>query len=231
MSSKISISAREIISALEALPPLSPRNLPENALERAQALLAQRPAPAKYPRAILYRYGAGQDYQEQVQAGGLPMHGVASALNMEVQLIELGSGAVNAEDNARAAAFGMMAAEEDTGLVVVAGFGDAAAIDPARFFETANPAAAAIFGAMIAGARAGIPVIAEGPQAFAAAQALYAVRPDFCDVVLICGVDDTARDARFTIFADADNDSAGAGDAGIMLAALLLAPKGEQQVA
>ena len=88
-----------------------------------------------------------------------------------------------------------------------------------------------MFGAMVAGARAGIPVIAEGPQALVAVQALYAIRPDFCDVVIICGVSSTVRDERFTIFADADDDGAGAGDTGMTLAALLLAVEGDRRTA
>jgi hypothetical protein len=155
-----------------------------------------------------------------LQSGKLPFHEICQKLNADLQLIELGGGVPTPEDNARATAFGMMAAEEDTKLLVVAGFGAEASARKSTpdFFESTMPDVAAIFGAIVSAARARIPVIVEGLKGFEAATALYTLRPDLCANVFICGVPTKLQDPRFTIFADDKPDHPGF--AGVALAAL-----------
>lgn len=233
MSSKITVS--EILSALADLPP-GP-DYGADALSAAMAAMEARSSKAIHTRVILYRFDNGptaqaDQYQAAMQAGTLPVIEVARELDCDLQLIEIGSGETDAEDNARACAFGMMAAEEDTGLIAVCAFGAgseerAGKIDPKNFFETATPEVAAQLGAMIAGARAGIPVIAEGIQGLRAAQALQVLRPDLTGKVFVCGVDQGAD--RIHVFADAEKSEVAY--TAVMLAAVLQSEFAERKAA
>lgn len=223
MSSKITV--QEIIDVLDSLP--QGRAFASDPLQAAMDAMEARESKAVYRRVIIYRFDDGDTtqadaYQAELQAGTLPLVDVARELDCDLQLIEIGSGAVEADDNARATAFGMMAAEEDTGLIAVAAFGAgseerAGACDPARFFETATPETAAMLGAMIAAARAGIPIVAEGPQSLAAARALQHMRPDLTGHIFLCGL---AQDAPgLHVFGDDEKNETGY--ASVMLAALI----------
>jgi len=223
MSSKITVD--EIMGVLDTIAP-GPATQPD-ALAAAMAAMAARSPKARHNRVIIYRFdnGSTEDadaYQAALQAGTLPVVEVARELDCDLQLIEIGSGDVEPDDNARACAFGMMAAEDDTGLIAVCAFGAgseerAAHIDPQRFFETATPEAAAQLGAMIAAARANLPVIAEGTQGLAAARALQVLRPDLTGHVFVCGVDQGAQGIH--VFADTEQSETGY--AAVMLAALI----------
>ncbi|MCB1539091.1 MAG: hypothetical protein H6865_07685 [Rhodospirillales bacterium] len=225
MSSEITIFPADILAVVDGLAPQPPG--PDNPIEAAMTLMDARPEPAQLVRVVIYRFDDGptaeaDQYQAALQQGRLPLHGAAAALDCDLQVIELGSGGVNATDNARAAAFGMMAAEQDTGLLAVAGFGAesaarAASCDPARFFATATPETAAIFGAIIAAARAGIPIIVEGAQGRAAVRALRQIRPDTARHVFLCGVD--ADEAGVHVFGE--NEPNETGYAAVMLASVL----------
>lgn len=209
MSSKI--LPADVLSTVMGLPIGEVIPSDRDPMERAVAALEKRRKVATRVRVIAYRYdgdGKGRDLCDKVQAGlqagDLPFHDLCRALDADVQLIELGAGIPTAFDNARAAAFGMMAAEEDTGLLLVTGFGAEASAPKSTpdFLECAMPDTAAVFGAMVSAARAHIPIIAEGLKAYQAALALYALRPDLCAHILICGVPASIQDERFTIFAD-----------------------------
>lgn len=211
MSSENRILPADILHAVLSLPHEPEVCGTTDPLERARNAMAARPATAYRTRIIAYRYdgdGQGRELCDKVQAGltsgTLPFHDICKKLDADLQLIELGHGVPTPEDNARAAAFGMMAAEEGTGLLVVTGFGARPANPKSTpdFLETAMPDTAAVFGAMVAGARAGIPVIAEGLKAYEAALALYALRPDLTRNVFICGVPTSIEDPRFAVFAD-----------------------------
>lgn len=216
MSPKIGISAEEIVATLKTLAAVNPLSNPPAIKDEG------------HPRVILYRYDNAPNpqsdaFQQAVQGGELPLHDVCRKLDVDLQLIELGHGIPSETDNARACAFGMMAAEDHTNILVLAAFGDgsnthAKASD--NFFKNTSPEIAAMFGAMVAGACAGIPVIAEGSQALAAARALHALRPDMCGTLFICGVPQDTRDDRFTIYADEQYDEPGY--AGAMLAAFFV---------
>lgn len=227
MSSEISpntaITPAEIAASINDIPPFSAPPV-EDALHAALSAMANRSPKATTPRVIFYRFDQGTDpttdtFQADIQGGNMPFHDVAREVDCDVQLIEIGEGDIDENDNARACAFGMMAAEEDTGLLVVIGFGagsDARStrVNPDKFFETATPEITALHGAMVAAARANIPVIAEGPQAVAAANAL---RPDLRARVFICGVDKPYPGLH--VFADTEKNEKGY--AAIMLAATL----------
>lgn len=234
MSLQNNITPDEIVAAIKALPPMPHLCGNTPAAERAHRAMTERGPRARQARIVVYRYdgtGRGREICDKVQAGlqsgTLPFHDICAALNADVQLIELGAGAHTRDDTARAAAFGMMATEEDTGLLVVAAFGaDAApngrAVD---FFDSVTPDTGALLGAIVAGARAGIPVIAEGQKAVMAAQALYALRPDLCQKLFLCGVPASFTDERFAIFADDKPDHPAY--AGAALAALFTSQYGQ----
>lgn len=200
MSSKIGINPAEILAVLRDLPPHPALPAGMDALDIAVASMKARDPRATKARVIIYRYDVtpqarADEFQKSVQAGGTPLHDACRALDADLQLIELGSGAVTEVDNARAAAFGMMATEQDTGLLVVCGFGAqsierAQKTDAEKFLETATPETAAIFGAMVAALRAGIPLVAEGPQGVAAASALRLMRPDLAANIFVADTDD-----------------------------------------
>lgn len=227
MSSKIGISPDEITAAIRSLPIEAAPVRITDPLTAALAALRDAPKAAVTNRVIFYRYddgptAASDTFQAQMQAGTLPLHDVARTLDCDLQMIELGSGASDAVENARACAFGMMAAEQDTGLLVVVAFGagsDERASDPARFFETATPETSAIMGAMVTAARAGIPIIAEGVQGLAAARALRALRPDMTGHIFLCGI--AQDEPEFHVFGDAEKSETGY--AAIMLAATIRA--------
>jgi hypothetical protein len=208
MSSKIAITPTEIEAAIKALPPGPQAKGGNDAVASALALMAARPAPASQVRVILYRYDDGESasadtFQAQMQAGDLPLHGIAQVLDCDLQLIELGAGAYDAAEAARACAFGMMAAEQSTGLLVVTAFGagsEARTSDKDQFFDTASPEVAALMGAFVAAARAGIPVISEAPQGQAALDALRTLRPDLASHVYVCEPGETPLEAAL-IFA------------------------------
>ncbi|MBU6235351.1 MAG: hypothetical protein KGQ41_05865 [Alphaproteobacteria bacterium] len=213
MSSKI--LPADVLSNVLGLPIVSNCTAEGSPFERAAKLMERRRKHATRTRVIAYRYdgdGRGREMCDKVQAGltggDLPFHDICAKLDADVQLIELGAGTPTPEDNARAAAFGMMVAEEDTGLIAVTAFGaePSARKSTPDFFESTMPDTAALFGAMVSGARAGIPVIAEGLKAMEAAMALYALRPDLCAYVFICGVPTSMNDPRFAIFADDQAD-------------------------
>lgn len=201
----------DLLHSVLELPAAPPLCASRQGMERARAAMAARPPHAVQNRVVIYRYdgtGRGRDLCDKVQAGlqsgTLPFHDICKKLDADLQLIELGHGTPAPEDNARAAAFGMMAAEEDTGLLIVSAFGAEPDVRKSTpdFFESTMPDTAALFGAMVSAARAGIPVIAEGLKALEAACALYALRPDLCSRLFICGVPAQIKDERFTIFAD-----------------------------
>ncbi len=128
MSSKIGISPDEITAAITSLPPLPSPVAGEDALSAALTVMQAVPKAASTTRVIFYRYDIGptaqaDTFQAQVQGGDLPLHAVARELDCDLQLIELGHGPTDATETARACAFGMMAAEQDTALLVVAAFG------------------------------------------------------------------------------------------------------------
>lgn len=235
MSSKIGITPDEIITAIKALPPVSAMG--GDALEAALAAMDARPPVAVQTRVVLYRFDNGptaqaDTYQAQMQNGSLPMVDVCREMDCDLQLIEIGGGETDIQDSARSAAFGMMAAEQDTGLIVVAAFGAgsverAVQIDPKNFLETATPETAALLGAMIGGVMAKIPVIAEGVQGLMAARALHALRPDCTGGIFICGVQD--NDPALHIFVDAEPSETGY--AGAMLAAILLSEHAKAKAA
>ena len=161
MSSKISISIDEILNAVQELPAGAP--FQPDPLDAAMNAMNAREKKANYNRVILYRFDQGDTsqadaYQADLQAGELAVIEVARELDCDLQLIEIGNGDSDPEDNARACAFGMMAAEEDTGLIAAAAFGGgseqrALSLDPKRFFETATPEIAAVLGAMQRGSK------------------------------------------------------------------------------
>lgn len=233
MSSKITVS--EIMAALTALPPGQP--VQADALSAAMAAMGNRSKKAIHNRVILYRFDNGptaeaDQYQAMMQAGKSPLHDVGRELDCDLQLIEIGSGETDAEDNARACAFGMMAAEEDTGLIAVCAFGAgseerAIAVDPKNFFETATPETAAMLGAMMAAARAELPIIAEGIQGLRAAQALKVLRPDLVDHVFVCGVQEDAEGIH--VFGDEEKSETAY--AAIMLMALMQSGYANKQAA
>lgn len=223
MSSKIGTSPSEIATAINDIPPYASQP-GEDALQAALRAMTNRSPKAMTPRVIFYRFDQGHDpsmdtFQANLQSGSLPFHDVAREVDCDVQLIEIGAGEPDIDDNARACAFGMMATEEDTGVLIIVSFGAGSdlrsnAVDPDKLFETATPEITAMYGAMIAASRANIPVIAEGPQAIAAAKAL---RPDLRGRVFICGVDKPYP--GLNIFADTEKNDKGY--AAIMLAATL----------
>ena len=225
MSSKIGISPDEITTAIKALPAVTGAFPESDALSAAMDALQAAPKNAVNTRVIFYRYDDGPSaqadtFQAMMQGGTLPQHDVARELDCDLQMIELGSGPSDAVEAARACAFGMMAAEQDTGLLAVIGYGAGSmerASDPQRFFETATPEVAAMMGAMVAAARAGIPIIAEGPQGLAAARGLKMLNPGLAANVFICGVRE--NDPAFHVFADIETSDTGY--AALMLAATL----------
>lgn len=211
MSPENLILPADILHAVLALPQVPTPCGIADPMEKARFTMSNRKPAALRTRVIAYRYdgdGQGRDLCDKVQmgltSGTLPFHDICTALDADVQLIELGSGVPTPEDNARAAAFGMMAAEESTGLLIVTGFGARPANPKSTpdFLEGTMPDTAAVFGAIVSGARAGIPVIAEGLKAYEAALALYALRPDLCQMLFLCGVPTSIEDSRFAIFAD-----------------------------
>lgn len=235
MSSKIGISPDEITAAITSLPPLPSPVAGEDALSAALTVMQAVPKAASTTRVIFYRYDIGptaqaDTFQAQVQGGDLPLHAVARELDCDLQLIELGHGPTDATETARACAFGMMAAEQDTALLVVAAFGagsDERTCDENDFFATTTPETAAIMGAMVAAARAGIPIIAEGPQGLAAAKALGKLHPGLTPTIFLCGI---AHDVPgFHVFADAEKSDKGY--AAIMLAAMLKSEFAKAQAA
>ncbi|NBX66246.1 MAG: hypothetical protein EBQ96_04545 [Proteobacteria bacterium] len=211
MSPENRILPADILHAVLALPQPAASCDAGEPLERARKAMSSRKTSATRNRFIAYRYdgdGQGRDMCDKVQlgltSGTLPFHDICKKLDADLQLIELGHGIPTPEDNARAAAFGMMAAEEDTGLLIVTGFGARPANPKSTsdFFESTMPDTAALFGAIVSAARAGVPVIAEGLKAYEAALALFSMRPDLCRTLFICGVPKSIEDARFSIFAD-----------------------------
>ena len=230
MSSKNRILPADILEAVMAMPTMTKGCANKTPIEKAKAVLAARKPSAFQTRVVVYRYdgdGQGREMCDKVQtglqSGELPFHDICRKLDAGLQLIELGHGVPTAEDNARAAAFGMMAAEEGTGLLIITAFG----AEPAKkrtemdFLAGTTPDTAALFGAIVSAARAGIPVIAEGLKALEAAYALFALRPDLCETLFVCGVPTSVNDLRFTIFADDKADHPAY--AGVALAALFLA--------
>lgn len=235
MSSKIGISPDEITAAIKSLPPLPSPVAGEDALASALTAMQAVPKAASTTRVVFYRYDDGptaqaDTFQAQMQGGDLPLHAVAREVDCDLQLIELGSGPTDATENARACAFGMMAAEQDTALLVVAGFGagsDERASDPQNFFATTTPETSAIMGAMVAAARAGIPIIAEGPQGLAAAKALAFMHAGLTATIFLCGI--PHDEPGFQVFADAEKSDKGY--AAIMLAAMLKSEFAKAQAA
>jgi len=241
MSLKNDISPTAIAEAIMALPQNTAHHCKSDSpAQKIRASIKARGPRAINNRVVIYRYdgdGQGRELCDRVQgalqSGNLPFHALCEKLNADLQLIELGQGKPTPDDNARAAAFGMMAAEEDTGLLIVSAFGAEPAVRLANpdFFTAASPDTAAMLGAIVSAARAGVPVIAEGLKGLEAARALYAVRPDLCENVFICGVPANLvdLDTHLTIFADAKPDHPAY--AGVALATLFLTESDRDQAA
>ncbi|HEY8963979.1 MAG TPA: nicotinate-nucleotide--dimethylbenzimidazole phosphoribosyltransferase, partial [Alphaproteobacteria bacterium] len=133
---------------------------------------------------LIYSVGAPSIAQKLLD-GGLPVHETAQALDADMQMIEMDTDTTQADDNARGTAFGLMAAEPNTGLIVTTAIGPQD-VPEGDFWQKATPNIAAVLGTMISGATARIPVIAEGKGAIAAADMLAKLRPDMMQYVFAC---------------------------------------------
>jgi len=202
---KSTVTPAEILETIQGLPALSPVYPEMEVQERLKALLAGRPENAFVTRVLIYSVDGAAE-AEALLGGGMPVHETCRMLDGEMQLIEMDTDTTAPGDNARATAFGLMAAEANTGLIVTTAIGPQNPVDD--FWNDTSPNVAAILGTMISGAIANIPVIAEGPGATIAADMLNKLRPDMMPYVFVCEAPDDATD--------------GAGYAGCMLAAWAL---------
>lgn len=178
------ITPAELLETIKNLPATPQEFAGLDMQERLVAILDARPARAHVNRVLIYSI-EGADEVEALLGGELGVHKVCRALDGDMQLIEMDTDTSQDVDNARAAAFGLMAAEEATGLIIASAIGPQEA-DLDDFWNTTTPNVAALLGVMISGALAKIPVIADGEGAFLAADMLAKIRPDMMPYVFVC---------------------------------------------
>lgn len=172
----------ETITSLPEVPALYPADM--DMQDRLAAILDDRDARAHVNRVLIYSI-EGAEGVDALLEGNLKVHEVCRVLDGDMQLIEMDTDTTTDVDNARGAAFGMMAAEESTGLIIATAIGRQEA-DLKDFWNTTTPNVAALLGVMVSCAQAKIPVIAEGEAAFLAADTLAAIRPDMMPYVFVC---------------------------------------------
>lgn len=179
------ITPKELLETITSLPEV-PNEYPADMdmQERLAAILDARPARAHVNRVLIYSID-GAEGVDALLEGNMKVHEVCRVLDGDMQLIEMDIDTTTDVDNARAAAFGLMSAEESTGLIIATAIGKQEA-NLADFWNTATPNVAALVGVMASGALAQIPVIAEGEAAFLAADTLAAIRPDMMQYVFVC---------------------------------------------
>lgn len=189
---KSTITPAEILETIKNLPLAENKHADHDPQDRLVTLLEELPESAFVTRVLIYSIGQ-PDVANDLLEGKMPMHEVCRTLDADVQLIEMDTDTTTPQDNARAVAFGLMAAEQNTGLIVTTAIGPVE--EPSGdFFDTATPNIAAVLGTMISGAIAGIPVIAEGPGAIIASDMLAKIRPDMMPYILVCDASDDAKD-------------------------------------
>lgn len=217
MSTKNIITIADILDTIDRIPVVSP--LPEAPkadwpLATVAAHLRGGSQPVKaitQPRIVLYRFTGTMPPPADVilkalaATGPHPLKTMAEAINADLDVIDLDTGEAPTPDvNARAAAFGMMAPQQGTDMLVLSAFGCETSNADIHNFNAylgcCTPAEAAIIGAITGAMRAQLTVCIDGDIAIKATKAVLQRRPDWARCVYIAthGRDLTLAAPQFT---------------------------------